>query len=241
MPKCKNDFSRHYKGTEPSPKGLGLCAHAEKIGKKRKGKDKNMWIVKKIGKSQRWVKVLPKAKLRKKLPGKTLTLRLVFGYYDNDQIYHDDIKAISNPTDAQIYKIFKSAKPYKRINNYTNYNTDLVITSNNVKRVKVCDPPQLERTFWEKLGNKFTGWLHSPDKLVIVDVVARLKPANDANRTQEIDDDFLENYRGAVNHDFKSGESMLYGSAHASAYILEIDEIKSSKHTVPNPRKWKYW
>lgn len=31
MPKCKNDNKRTYKGTEPSPKGLGYCAHAEKI------------------------------------------------------------------------------------------------------------------------------------------------------------------------------------------------------------------
>ena len=25
MPKCKNDNSKSYKGTEPSPKGLGYC------------------------------------------------------------------------------------------------------------------------------------------------------------------------------------------------------------------------
>ena len=31
MPKCKNDPKRTYKGTEPSPKGLGHCAHTEKV------------------------------------------------------------------------------------------------------------------------------------------------------------------------------------------------------------------
>ena len=31
MPKCKNDPNRNYKGDEPSPKGLGFCAHAEKL------------------------------------------------------------------------------------------------------------------------------------------------------------------------------------------------------------------
>ena len=41
MPKCKNDKNRTYKGTEPSPKGLGICAHAEKIGLKLKGNDDN--------------------------------------------------------------------------------------------------------------------------------------------------------------------------------------------------------
>ena len=33
MPKCKNDPSKSYKGTEPSPKGLGWCAHSESVGK----------------------------------------------------------------------------------------------------------------------------------------------------------------------------------------------------------------
>ena len=32
MPKCKNDPTKSYKGDEPSPKGLGYCAHAEKVG-----------------------------------------------------------------------------------------------------------------------------------------------------------------------------------------------------------------
>ena len=32
MPKCKNDPKKSYKGDEPSPKGLGYCAHAEKVG-----------------------------------------------------------------------------------------------------------------------------------------------------------------------------------------------------------------
>ena len=45
MPKCKNDKTRSYKGNEPSPKGLGYCAHAEDLNKKRKGKDGNIWIV----------------------------------------------------------------------------------------------------------------------------------------------------------------------------------------------------
>lgn len=57
MPKCKNDPNKSYKGTEPSPKGLGWCAHGEKEGKKRKGKDGNQWIVKKVSNgSKRWVK-----------------------------------------------------------------------------------------------------------------------------------------------------------------------------------------
>jgi len=56
MPTCKNDPSKKYKGTEPSPKGLGWCAHGEKEGKVRKGKDGKQWIVKKVKNgSKRWV------------------------------------------------------------------------------------------------------------------------------------------------------------------------------------------
>ena len=39
MPKCINDPKKSYKGTEPSPKGLGYCAHSEKIGSEKKGRD----------------------------------------------------------------------------------------------------------------------------------------------------------------------------------------------------------
>lgn len=57
MPKCKNDAERNYKGTEPSPKGLGYCAHAEKLGSKRQGLDGKKWVVKQTKNGvRRWVK-----------------------------------------------------------------------------------------------------------------------------------------------------------------------------------------
>ena len=57
MPKCKNNTKHSYKGTEPSPKGLGICSQTLKEGTKKKGKDGNMWIVKKIKNGQlRWMK-----------------------------------------------------------------------------------------------------------------------------------------------------------------------------------------
>lgn len=39
MPVCKNDPTKKYKGTEPSPKGLGYCAHAQALGSKKTGLD----------------------------------------------------------------------------------------------------------------------------------------------------------------------------------------------------------
>ena len=58
MPKCKNSSTGTYKGTEPSPKGLGYCARGEKLGKKKKGLDGNIWEVKKTKNGiERWVKI----------------------------------------------------------------------------------------------------------------------------------------------------------------------------------------
>ena len=66
MLKCKNDPTRNYKGTEPSPKGLGFCAHAETIGEKRKGKDGNDWIVKETKNGiKRWIKIKEEKNLNK--------------------------------------------------------------------------------------------------------------------------------------------------------------------------------
>lgn len=70
MPTCKNDCKRYYRGDEPSPKGLGYCAHAEKINKRRKGRDGKFWVVKAIklqsGKRiRRWTRV-KKAKIKKR-------------------------------------------------------------------------------------------------------------------------------------------------------------------------------
>ena len=45
MPICKNDPNARYTGTEPSPKGKGCCAHAEKVGTRKKGSDGSMWHV----------------------------------------------------------------------------------------------------------------------------------------------------------------------------------------------------
>ena len=60
MLKCKNDPKRSYKGNEPSPKGMGFCAHPEDIGFTKKGRYGNMWIVSttKTG-TKRWTKYKP--------------------------------------------------------------------------------------------------------------------------------------------------------------------------------------
>ena len=74
MPKCANFDTGTYKGTEPSPKGLGLCARGENMGHRIKGLDGNIWEVKatKTG-TKRWVKITldkPKNKSAKKKSAK---------------------------------------------------------------------------------------------------------------------------------------------------------------------------
>ena len=57
MPICNNDPKKSYKGMEPSPKGLGFCAHAEKLATIKKGLDGNNWKIESTAQGvKRWVK-----------------------------------------------------------------------------------------------------------------------------------------------------------------------------------------
>lgn len=65
MPPCKNDPSRYYRGSEPSPKGNGWCAHADPVSKRRKGADGVMWIVSVNSKNSKfWKRIRPKSSTR---------------------------------------------------------------------------------------------------------------------------------------------------------------------------------
>ena len=71
MPICKNDPKKSYKGTEPSPKGFGFCAHAEKLGIIKKGLDGNNWKIESTAQGvKRWVKQSSKSSSKSEKPGK---------------------------------------------------------------------------------------------------------------------------------------------------------------------------
>lgn len=62
MPACKNNKTlkskRMFTGKEPSPKGLGYCAHNEKLDKRMKGKDGKFWKVTRIANgTRRWKRI----------------------------------------------------------------------------------------------------------------------------------------------------------------------------------------
>lgn len=54
---CKCDKKRKIKGTEPSPKGLGYCAHCTPVNVTMRGKDGKLWENVKYSKGKRWKKV----------------------------------------------------------------------------------------------------------------------------------------------------------------------------------------
>ena len=54
--RCECD-SKKISGKEPSPKGLGKCAHCIPLNVVLKGKDGNMWENKKYSKGKRWVRI----------------------------------------------------------------------------------------------------------------------------------------------------------------------------------------
>jgi hypothetical protein len=56
MPKCKNDSTRYYKGTEPSPLGRGYSARKCALNTRKYGLDKKLYTVQKVGKILKWVK-----------------------------------------------------------------------------------------------------------------------------------------------------------------------------------------
>ncbi len=82
MPTCKNTTKGYYKGTEPSPKGRGYCARAENVGKRMRGTDKRMWVVKsyKVKEShvKRWARV-PMKKAAPSAKKKRLTVTSLKG------------------------------------------------------------------------------------------------------------------------------------------------------------------
>ena len=117
MPNCKNDPTRKYKGTEPSPKGLGYCAHSMKVDAVKKGKDGNKWIVKEVKNgSKRWMKNNNKkiTKINKNIK--------------NSKIINTNNKK-EETIFSKIFNFFKKEKRYKYIHTFKkkiNYKIDIV-------------------------------------------------------------------------------------------------------------------
>ena len=149
MPFCKNDPKKKYKGDEPSPKGLGYCAHSEKEGVKKKGKDRNMWEVKKVKNgSKRWIKISNKNIINNKKVNiynpfiKNIVIPILHDYsYDNIIICKDDIIQIEYDCESinkNIYfKVINAIyKKYKKIE-LLNLVAEFTPNSNQIKDNKI--------------------------------------------------------------------------------------------------------
>jgi hypothetical protein len=153
MPKCKNDKNKSYIGNEPSPKGLGYCAHAEIIGKRCQGFDKNIWEVKETSTGvKRWVKKLNSKD--NKLEGH----KKYFIHSNGSRPYLVYVKKL----DVHIYKIENESKL-----NFEDYSLkdedNLWMYTKLVKRIKsqkvfIGNSPKIEMTkFSGGYGKKFDG------------------------------------------------------------------------------------
>jgi hypothetical protein len=116
MPKCKNDPTRSFKGTEPSPKGLGYCAHGMKVGAVKKGNDGNKWEVREIKNgSKRWMKV--------KGSKKEVKSKKIKNTKNNKK------SEKSESLFSKVFKMFKTENKYKYLHSFKkkiNYKIDIV-------------------------------------------------------------------------------------------------------------------
>lgn len=149
MPKCKNDSARSYKGTEPSPKGLGYCAHAEKLGTKMKGRDGKMWVI-----------VKTKANVRKWSILKTdneldilLKKKSIVGK-DIEKLY----KLINKDTISLIYRrILRTGK--KRKKTFTISSNQVIISDPSYEMSK-SSKGFLGQEIYKTISGKWEGYYH---------------------------------------------------------------------------------
>lgn len=176
---CKNDPKRKYKGTEPSPKGLGWCAHAEKEGKVRKGADGNKWVIKRNKNGNlKWVKKSNKKnniKISKKW-FKNLT-KTQYKTYDTlvsevkKDLEKNNIKVIIYPLYLTNNKYYIIDNAWDYANNIVNENDPFIIIILNINNDNVLDindklyvqhsnityniKKKVIEIFKKKLGNKY--------------------------------------------------------------------------------------
>lgn len=109
MPVCLNDPEKKYAGTEPSPKGLGYCAHAQAIGSTRDGLDGEKWQVRKDKNGTKsWKKVStvkggkPKAPKAPKAAKAVKKIKdAVLKGVEADQVTDDALKVVDKAVKAQ--------------------------------------------------------------------------------------------------------------------------------------------
>ena len=151
MPECKNDPKANYKGNEPSPKGLGYCAHSEKLGTIKKGKDGNKWIISKTQLNiKRWNKLNQTKKTSKINSKKTYKINSKKTSKKNSKINSKKTSKKTSKIKGKKYYVHDNwGRPfeviinknivhvYKITNHELNIYDKLIKTFNNVKKVHI--------------------------------------------------------------------------------------------------------
>ncbi len=191
MPKCLNHSKATYKGTEPSPKGLGYCARVGKVGTEMQGRDGRIWVIRanKAGTKQ-WKPLsgtlTPLPKTHDIVSLAPLRFRMVIGYYRNEKKYAKKHSHFTDKSNARPFATKKSLSTFARsatmwenmyiayegyplFDGYKAYNVRLGhITPKHINKIVVLDGPIHDMNVWEKLFG--ISWYKKPDLVLVVDV-----------------------------------------------------------------------
>lgn len=127
MLKCKNDPRSWYKGTEPSPKGLGYCAHAERIGKIRVGRDNNKWkIVLNSRGIKRWQLLTQKRETKSKVTNRHTRIK-------RSPMFQSSCELLCTPENSNQ----ESLKKVLATSTFTKSNKEKILTLNTTLRERL--------------------------------------------------------------------------------------------------------
>lgn len=136
--------------------------------------------------------------------GSKIRLRLIFGYH-----YPDHGRAAP---ETQLGNIFTSAKflqnvnkaaqfsPLVRYRDSKPYDVNLHLAPTQVKRVKVMSGPTRNDSMWERFIQKYAGYVHNPNAVIVVDFETPLiKQPNTPKSDLVFGPDFLRRYKHEIN------------------------------------------
>ena len=248
MPICKNDPKSSYKGDEPSPKGLGYCAHAEKVGTKIKGKDGNMWLIKETSKKiKRWVK----------LSSSTVTDKKGKKYYIHNN-GDRPFEVIVNKNDVSIYKREKyDSSKHGTYQDYEKIPYEIFITKIKAKSVIIGKDKSMGSS---GIGNSILLEMGKNKYVCITDNIFEFTLENNdefvkyfslvgnsdvpypvllgknyfysmIDKTRGSRSYFPENYK---TEDYESGHDFYYGKFEKKkGWVTEVKDIKKLKNYTP--------
>ncbi len=243
MPLCIKDPKSSYKGDEPSPKGLGYCAHCEKVGTKMKGKDGNMWIIKSVGKSKRWVKINEKKKENKQKGKK---------YYIHDNGGRPFEIIINSKKEVYVYKRSQKDAEYNDYKVYDKLPYDLFIVKFKPKEIYIGKDKSLGKSgignsiLLHMTKNKYVCITESIFEFSLEDGDEFVKYFSQVGNSDVPYPVLLgKNYfysmvdktRGSLSYfpkdykinDFKDGHDFYYGTWTKKGWITEVKDIKKLK------------